>query len=356
MALPSGPLGPEDLLGDPDLPDPLRLVEDGGLTAPPGHSLSDAEGFVTRIYLAILRQEHPTRGLLVAQGMPAEMVDHGLAVLAARRFITLHSDGGWEVHPPEVALPAHAQELETRARVARASAHELAQVFHSARTSGWASSEGVRVLRSLDDLHSATAELVSAGREWLLSMRDPSPRTEVLFKAPMTAHRDRIISSEGIALRNRAVFDVRVLDFPDADAVLHARATSGEKAKFAAGVPFSAVVVDDIGAVVDVSSYDRSGQGSLVVTSRPLVHALTVLLESFWRRGMPLDRVTESGLDRRDVTILSLLAAGASDTTIARQARISQRTVERRVRTLMDRLEASTRFQAGVQAAKRGWL
>ena len=41
---------------------------------------------------------------------------------------------------------------------------------------------------------------------------------------------------------------------------------------------------------------------------------------------------------------------------IAGQTVISQRTVERKVRTMLEQLGASTRFQAGVQAARRGWL
>ena len=53
----------------------------------------------------------------------------------------------------------------------------------------------------------------------------------------------------------------------------------------------------------------------------------------------------------RDRLILTLLASGASDAVIARQSGVSQRTVERRVRALMDRLGAATRFQAGVQAS-----
>ena len=64
----------------------------------------------------------------------------------------------------------------------------------------------------------------------------------------------------------------------------------------------------------------------------------------------------EIALDRRDVDLLSLLSAGRSDSTIARLSGISLRTVERRVRSLMDRLGAKTRFQAGVQAARRGWI
>ena len=64
----------------------------------------------------------------------------------------------------------------------------------------------------------------------------------------------------------------------------------------------------------------------------------------------------EMQLDRRDAGILSLLSDGRSDATIARQSGVSLRTVERRVRALMDRLGARTRFQAGVQAAHRGWI
>lgn len=64
----------------------------------------------------------------------------------------------------------------------------------------------------------------------------------------------------------------------------------------------------------------------------------------------------EKQLDVRDTRILALLSDGRSDSTIARASGISLRTVERRVRSLMDRLGAKTRFQAGVQAARRGWI
>ena len=63
-----------------------------------------------------------------------------------------------------------------------------------------------------------------------------------------------------------------------------------------------------------------------------------------------------AALDRQSHLILSLLAAGATDATIAARVGVSQRTVERKVRLLLDRLDATTRFQAGLQAARRGWL
>ncbi len=46
----------------------------------------------------------------------------------------------------------------------------------------------------------------------------------------------------------------------------------------------------------------------------------------------------------------------AGSSTIARQVGVSQRTVERFVRTILDDLGASTRFQAGAQAERAGLL
>ena len=88
-----------------------------------------------------------------------------------------------------------------------------------------------------------------------------------------------------------------------------------------------------------------------------MILALNALFDHLWTLGSPLHRVDSgSAAEQRDQLILSLLAAGAPDATIARQTGVSQRTVERRVRALMDQLGASTRFQAGVQAGRRGLL
>ena len=81
------------------------------------------------------------------------------------------------------------------------------------------------------------------------------------------------------------------------------------------------------------------------------------LFERFWQIGTPVGkRADDEELVPRDATVLRLMAAGMPDAAIARQTGFSQRTVERRVRHLMERLGARTRFQAGVQAVHRGWL
>lgn len=49
--------------------------------------------------------------------------------------------------------------------------------------------------------------------------------------------------------------------------------------------------------------------------------------------------------------LLELLAAGLSDQSIGRRLGLSRRTVQRRVRSLMDLFEAETRFQLGLRSA-----
>ena len=69
------------------------------------------------------------------------------------------------------------------------------------------------------------------------------------------------------------------------------------------------------------------------------------------RRGR---RGRSGASDRR--LLLDQLARGAKDEQIARTLGLSLRTVRRRVAELLDDLEASSRFQAGVEAVRRGWI
>ena len=54
--------------------------------------------------------------------------------------------------------------------------------------------------------------------------------------------------------------------------------------------------------------------------------------------------------------LLDQLAHGAKDEQIARTLGISLRTVRRRVAAILAELGVESRFQAGVEAARRGWL
>ncbi|MCG8917312.1 LuxR C-terminal-related transcriptional regulator [Actinokineospora sp. PR83] len=127
---------------------------------------------------------------------------------------------------------------------------------------------------------------------------------------------------------------------------------SGEQLRTLAAPPLGLLVADDDRALVHVDGT------SLLVGDPALLTALARTFESLWALAVPVT-VSVAGdrdLAERDRRIVTLMAAGATDDAIARRLGLSRRTVVRRVAVLQERLGATTRFQAGVQAAQRGWL
>ncbi|WP_020629949.1 LuxR C-terminal-related transcriptional regulator [Amycolatopsis alba] len=61
-------------------------------------------------------------------------------------------------------------------------------------------------------------------------------------------------------------------------------------------------------------------------------------------------------LNGKELALLKLLAAGCTDAAAAGRLHISHRTARRMMAALMERLGARSRFEAGVKAARLGWL
>lgn len=153
--------------------------------------------------------------------------------------------------------------------------------------------------------------------------------------------------------RSRAIYPVRALH--DAPEVLAARVAVGEEVRLLPEMPTRLLVVGDSHAVVP----EPLGLADLplaVVRQRGVVEAMSWWFEELWgRAAAPVLAETEPRMDLRQF-LLEQLAAGAHDEQIARKLGISLRTVRRRVSALMTELGADSRFQAGVEAARRGWL
>ncbi|MHA6761546.1 response regulator transcription factor [Streptacidiphilus sp. PAMC 29251] len=54
--------------------------------------------------------------------------------------------------------------------------------------------------------------------------------------------------------------------------------------------------------------------------------------------------------------LLRLLGSGLTDDTAGLRLGLSTRTVRRHMASIMERLNAASRFEAGIKAAQRGWL
>ena len=155
--------------------------------------------------------------------------------------------------------------------------------------------------------------------------------------------------------RSRAIYPARALE--EAPDVIRARAQAGEHVRILAEVPTRVAVLGDGAALLPQEIGGAPGR-VLVIRQEAMVTALRLLFASLWERAMPVP-----GLDGREIgsigdrqLLLDQLARGAKDEQIARALGLSLRTVRRRVAELLDELGADSRFQAGTEAVRRGWV
>lgn len=135
---------------------------------------------------------------------------------------------------------------------------------------------------------------------------------------------------------------------------------AGESARVMADVPAKMMLVDDQIAVVSLTVRDVDDHHTALLVRHPsLIRLLRSTFEMCWSIATPVkaraeDLGQELGPDEH--SILQYLAVGATDEAIARNLRVSRRTVVRHVARLMERAGAQSRFQLAVQAGVRGWL
>lgn len=320
-----------------------------------------ADEVVAPLYLALLETPHPTRDYLYGQGYSQEQLDHLIPVLERRRMIQRVDDDNWSVVPPEVAMPAFAAQLEARARMVRTTAQALSRVYLRTHATDRAGSiSGAVFLESIVDLAQALHQVTTTAQEWVLSSRVESPLSHYLLDAPRPVSTTQFLNSSGEPLAARLDVDPDLLPKSSVLEIMEARVEAGDDVRLTSGIPFTGAVNDQGLAMIDLGEVGGSPVGILLnrESGGVRVHAA---LEFAWRLGTPwhpssTPASASDHLEARDRSILRLMAGGVSDAAIARQLGISSRTVERRVRVLTDRLNATTRFQAGVLAARQGLI
>lgn len=295
---------------------------------------ADAE----RLYTLLVRRGRATLGELArAVGSPPNRVAAILAELEELGLANGAGAGRWRAASPEIAVEALVLRREEQLAAARRVAARLQEQFRTVL----ADDQMAEVVRGADEVCRRLAHTgATASRElWVLdrpplhvagtvlaAAGDPPPVLRVLYDA------------EGFAASGQwrqATPHASVRLFPD--------------------LPFSLVVGDGLGVVPVL---DGSPQ-ALVVSPSPLLEMLRLVADTLWRAGMAVPDPAAAGPtvpSEEDRQLLTLLSAGLSDRAIARELNLSVRTVERRMRRLLDALGARTRFQAGVQAVSHGWI
>ncbi|QEU91019.1 helix-turn-helix transcriptional regulator [Streptomyces kanamyceticus] len=275
---------------------------------------------------------------------------HGLAAQASGRA------GRWVAAPPGVALGAlltqQRHELEKaelaatllaeeyRAQAAEPTVHDLVEVV----TGAAAVSQ-----RFLQLQLGASAEVCAlvTGRPIAVSGMENSAEEQ----------------AAGRGVSYRVVVERSVLDLPTGLTELSAAIGRDERVRVVDRVPTKLVIADGSLAMVPLTS--RTAEpAALVVHASGLLESLSGLFEAVWRGALPL-RIGEDGAltedapegpDGTDLEILSLLLAGLTDASVAKQLDLGLRTVQRRVKRLMELTGVSTRLQLGWHAYERDWV
>lgn len=325
---------------------------------PPQGPLGDAG--LTDIYLAALTDPTLQREDLTAAGFSDVDVNEALPTLEARGLIRRLDSSHWRVLPPDVVLPSFATRLEDQARSIRASAVTMSRIFEQSqeRSRDRDPFEGVQIMSSLVEVSQGLVRLIGTARRSVDMVYADSPISRLLLDQSIEAHDQELLNSSGEPVQIRANYSDTLLEHPNFPDMLRVRAARGDEIRVTSGMRLTTLVNDAGLAIVDLE--DDGQPHGLMITDEAFSAAIAEVSRWAWQIAVPWHAVpggsTASGPAAQEHTILAMMAAGASDAAIARHLKVSGRTVERRVRAIMDRLNATTRFQAGVLAVQRDLL
>lgn len=282
------------------------------------------------------------------------LVDLGLVTKAgpARRSVFTAVDPGY-------GLSRLIGEHEEALRLVRHAETELTSAFHRARA--------VRDPKHIVELVTGSAQIVA--RERHLSR---AAQTQVrAFDQPPYHFVNDMNQPELDLLQKggtvRAIYATAGLLAEERVPMVRAWMEAGEDARTLPVLPTKLFIYDDDAALLPLREPTSAVPSPTFIIVRPssLLEALIALFEMLWERALPLSFTdpalspgAEAGADLSDEerALVTHLTSGLSDDAIARRLQVSPRTYHRRLKALMSRYHAETRFQLGIQLTAEGLI
>ena len=258
---------------------------------------------------------------------------------------------------PEVALDAmlslEQAELSRRERQLLQARAELARLVRDSDPGGGPSLRHVSRLDDLDQIHEVLGDLAARCYQETLSVI-----TGVMPPEDLTGSFDHDAGMMRRGVRLRILHTRAQAGVPHMREHMELLHRTGAEIRVADTLPHRLLVFDRTIAFLPVTP-GRVRAGALVVREPAIIANLVTLFGSLWSGAVDLDQLGESGgpgASELDRNVLMLMSSGVKDEAAARQLNISDRTYRRHVADILVRLGASSRFQAGVEAVRRGWL
>ena len=307
----------------------------------------------TAVYQALLAAGGGPADISVITGLSEAAIDVALGVLAGLNLVRppIGMGSDWHAVRPEFAFAAVVRQHEAdlaalRAAVAAADASWSARLSHPGGPA-----EPVADWR--DAIAEADRLLSLAVKEYLLVM--PAALEPL---ALLHADLPRYKAAVARGVRILVLYHGGIRNDPEALAHARRATLAGAEARTAPVLPLPMALCDGQAALI------QAGPGrpevALCVREPSIAAMLGAVFDNAWEVATPLATpVTaddSNGLTPEEKDLLRLLANGAKNAAAASRLGVSESTVARQMRDLMIRLGATGRFQAGVNAAKRGWL
>lgn len=310
-----------------------------------------------------LRVTHPTDSvadLAERAGLSPQAVAEAQRQLIDVGLLGPSPAGGWVAVNPETAtekLLAHSEQEILRRQVAlgaiRARMHALSSHYLEARSMRSARGD-IELVRGLENVRAVIEDQARTVTTSVDTLATGGAQSEQAIRAALP--NDLRVLSRGCRLR--IVFQESARRHKPTTQYAARITAAGGQARCLSHLPTRMILYGQDSAVLPID-HDRTGLGVAVIRDSAVLGFLRLLYEHYW--SLATDYFGTSGesprgLSNEEREILTLLAAGKTNPAIGKDLGISQRTVARIVASLMERLEANSRFQAGVRAVQLGWL
>ncbi|MDH2424612.1 helix-turn-helix transcriptional regulator [Sphaerisporangium sp. TRM90804] len=214
--------------------------------------------------------------------------------------------------------------------------------------------DGVIYLQGLDQVRGRLEELAESVAVEVCSFTPTAAQRPDTHEAGKSANQRAL--ERGVVIRG--LYQDSFRNDPDTLAYVRWLTELGGQTRSVPTLPMMMIIVDREIALLPVDPSD-SGQGAVELRAKGVVLAVYALFEQIWASATPFGEFTpvnEHGLTPLEMQLIEILAEGATDEAAGRKLGLSLRTVRRMMAQIMERLEAQSRFQAGVSAAQRHWV
>ncbi|MFN8190517.1 MAG: LuxR C-terminal-related transcriptional regulator [Nocardioidaceae bacterium] len=258
--------------------------------------------------------------------------------------------------PPRVALARAAAMAEADIRQRQQQLAALREVMESIAAEHESALHRESLVRhaSRGAARDRLAELAQSATREALSLNPGRSHDPAAMAASKPLNEQAL--ARGVAIR--AIYqDSSRTDPPTLDYARWLTEAGGE-VRTSPSVPLLMVVVDREIALIPWQVGDPD-QGAIEIRVPALVAVLIDYFEVLWRGADPLGTARHRDVDVQGSVaqeIVRLAATGLTDDAVARRLDISSRTVRRVMSEVMEEVGASSRFQAGVEVTRRGWL